>query len=141
MHFLSADYGVIPNRRGGKFPAWEHLAAVPGSGRGDGWSGGWRQHTLHVVWVTSLGMGSAKEPQVWDLGPRSSSVWYNPTALQTNQPFYSKETQLVQNLKKKKASYLPCAGQCKGTKLSFSIYVALIIERLRVLQPLLQSSS
>lgn len=77
MGFLSADYGVIPNRQGRKFPAWEHLAPMPGSGRGDGWSDGWRQHNLHIVWFICLGMGSAEAPHVWDLGPFSSSVWYS----------------------------------------------------------------
>ena len=69
---------------------------APGSGRGDRQSDGWGQHTLHIIWFIYLGSGSVEALHVWDLGPWSNSVWYNPTTTHTNQPFYSKETQLVQ---------------------------------------------
>lgn len=87
------------------------ILSVPASGRSDGWSDGWRQHTLHDVCFTCLGMGScrsAADPQVWDLGPRPCSVWYNPTVLHTDQPFHSKETWLVQYLNNKSFLFLLC---------------------------------
>lgn len=123
--------GVIPNRWGGKFPALEEVM--------DGHMGGDNTPcTLFVSLVWAWDLQKHCRFRIRDLSPALFGITTQPFTQIS--PFTARKLSLSKFFLKK-ASYLPYTGWCKGTKLGFSIYEALITEHLRVLQPLLQSSS